>query len=745
MASDPQPKVKALERLEREITCPVCQEYFDSPKMLPCLHYYCKKCILALSRRSQPFRCPECRVATMLPQNDPERLPTAFFVNRIKELYSNMENGEVKAPCEMCSQAISTAFCRQCTYFICAECVKCHHTMKEFVGHNVVSLDELKQGTDSKKLPIKHPPTPTCSVHVNEPFKLYCYECDCLICRDCIVIDHANHKFEFVKKVAAKTRTELEGALSSLEEEQLQLCKSTEAVQATKKNVVVQCMGLMDTIEKSFAQLHDILEDRKRVLIAEVTEIMDEKTSRLDVQGKGFVTNSSTIQCLIDSVKRNIEHTTDDELSAAHKQILSRTDAEIKTVCQVPVDHEPVANVPVEEGRAFTERLKEGCESIATQIGMFPPTCSVEQLVAVEVNQPSQITLNVHTFPRKLERLSVTLKSCVDGSPVHTTCTQKQGRKYVYQVAFTPIIRGRHELKVRVNDVPIAGSPFRVFVNIPSTQIQTPIMVISDEELRKPWGVTLNSSEEVLVTDYFSDRVTAYNKRGNRLYSFKPASNKMCSPQLCGIATDNHDNIFVADAGNNCLYKFNKDGNQVGKIGSSGTEQSKFMNPKGVSIFKDQVFVCDYGNNRIQVFSTELEFVREFGSRGSGNGQFDYVRDIAHDELGNAYVCDSRNHRIQVFDENWNFLYAFNKKGSTGQLKNPANICLSCDQFVYVVENDFSTRCCVSVFFKCGQFVTTFGEAGSEHNQFNTPLGIACDCDGYLYVCDCKNSRVKVF
>ena len=101
---------KGLEKLEEEITCPVCQEHFRDPKILPCLHYYCKECVRQLALRAgtnRPFACPECRRGTVLPQNDPDQLPTAFFVNRMKELRTKMEKaqGKVEAVCEMCSRA----------------------------------------------------------------------------------------------------------------------------------------------------------------------------------------------------------------------------------------------------------------------------------------------------------------------------------------------------------------------------------------------------------------------------------------------------------------------------------------------------------------------------------------------------------------------------------------------------------------------------------------------------------------
>ena len=168
MASgDSQLEVK--EGVEDEITCPICQDHFQGPKILPCCHYYCKGCIQKLALRAgtnQPFPCPECRSDTLLPGNDPTQLPTAFFVNRMKELHTKMEkaHGKVKALCEQSSGGKATAFCRHCTEFICEECVKIHRKLKPFAGHKVTSLEELKKG-EMKEILIKKAPPPTCKDH----------------------------------------------------------------------------------------------------------------------------------------------------------------------------------------------------------------------------------------------------------------------------------------------------------------------------------------------------------------------------------------------------------------------------------------------------------------------------------------------------------------------------------------------------------------------------------------------------
>ena len=88
------------------------------PKVLPCLHYYCKKCVLRLAHRTgtgKPFSCPECRCDATLPEGGVDELKTAFFVNRLKTTVSTMDRapGKVEVKCELCSGSgdKAEAFC----------------------------------------------------------------------------------------------------------------------------------------------------------------------------------------------------------------------------------------------------------------------------------------------------------------------------------------------------------------------------------------------------------------------------------------------------------------------------------------------------------------------------------------------------------------------------------------------------------------------------------------------------------
>ena len=198
MAEAPDVMEKTLEELEREISCAVCHGEYQQAKLLPCNHYYCAACIedLAKHARGQPFDCPECRKTTSLPPGGVAELDGAFFIERMKDFYGKMAKaeGRMEAVCEECAGGKSVAFCRQCTAFICEDFARSHSKMKVFTGHKVSTLADLKRG-GAKGVFLKEAPLPTCPEH-EEQMKIFCYDCDRFVCRDCVLYDHREHKSE---------------------------------------------------------------------------------------------------------------------------------------------------------------------------------------------------------------------------------------------------------------------------------------------------------------------------------------------------------------------------------------------------------------------------------------------------------------------------------------------------------------------------------------------------------------------
>ena len=378
-------------------------------------------------------------------------------------------HGKVEALCEQCSGGKATAFCRYCTEFICEECVKSHQKMKVFAGHKVTTLDELKKGW-TKEILIKKPPPPTCEDH-DEQMKIYCFDCNCLVCRECTMIDHKEHKYNFVKKAAPKTKEKLSENLAPLKDIQVNLQGATQTIKSKKSAVEAQGKSIATTIEQSFNELHEIIEQRKQELLEKAASMMKGKLDRLSVQEKGFEMASGAVQSLVDFVERNIENATEEELMSIHTQVLNRINEEIKKHQYSVAELEPVekANLMVDVRCAI--EVKKICQE---KTNLLEISVDIPVIKDAEVGKPAVIQVSYKSVSPVL--IESKLISVADEAVIEATAQQK--RNDVYQIEYVPKVQGRHKLEVTADGLPVLGSPFPVFVKIPPTQLGKPVKVI---------------------------------------------------------------------------------------------------------------------------------------------------------------------------------------------------------------------------------------------------------------------------
>ena len=378
-----------------------------------------------------------------------------------------------------------------------------------------------------------------------------------------------------------------------------------------------------------------------------------------------------------------------------------------------------------------------------------PSKCVAEGpgIRSAETNSTTTFTVSVKDHLNKPcthpHQLTTTLRSLVDGSVVETTQTSKD--EATYEVQYTATQRGRHQLSVAVNGVEIHGSPFAVFIEIPPTQLDTPVQVI--EGLNGPYCIVINSDSELIVREHGSHKISVYTRRGEKKHKFgSEGEGKGEFKHPLGVAVDKSDGcIFVADSSNNRIQKLTRAGHFMKLVGGpmSGSGPMQFNYPRGLKLNNNKLYVCDSQNHRIQVFDTELNYITSIGGgRGSGPGQFDWPWDVSFDDSSMLHVADRNNNRIQVLDQDGKYVRGYGQKGSAlEQLQLPAFIHVDHD-YVYVSE---WCNPCVSVFTTSGRFVRTIGWPGSGPGELRRPRGVVVDTDGFVYVCDYVNNRVQIF
>ena len=736
MAEDKDVNVNVKKDLEKEITCAICHEHYTEPKVLPCCHYYCKQCIHHLALRTgmdKPFPCPECRKDTTLPEASVDNLPTAFFVNRMKEVHSKLElaHGKVEAKCELCLEDKAEAFCRQCTKFICAECVKAHQRLKKlFPGHKVSTLNELKEG-GAEEILIQEPSHEACKVH-DQPKNMFCYDCDTLICRDCTIKDHRDHNYEFVKVACPETKKVLNQLLEPLRKSQRSLSCAIKEIQTTIAEVEDQGGSVANTIKCSCAELHAIIDNHQESLLTEAATRVQQKVKHLSGQEKSLSTAYASAQSVIEYTEQCLEHSTNDKVVCMHVEMQSRINREIQEQQKEGENLAPVEEVDMGVEVSCAKDLKQLCLTKAKimQLPIDASKCMItgKGIESAEVNKMSEFQVHLLTAlsngkpTKQLGVVECRLLSLAKDSTTKCTVDLIQGGEY--RVQFTPTVQGRHELITTVNGQEVAGSPFPVFVSIHPTQLGKPVQVITG--LEDPYDVDVTPAGNIIVTG--SKKVAMFDKNRKKL---KGSEFGFDDPY--GVAIDSTDGSMYITCNSN-IVKLSPDFKQEQVVNTSGSGY------RGVKVVGDEVMVCD-SKGGVMVYTKELKYVRKIGSQGDGPGQFGGIWGVSSDEHGKLYVSDCVKSCVHVFS-NGEFLHSFGC-GEDGEkvLSYPRGVCVA-GQYVYVANY---WKQCVSVFTTKGEHVTTFGQWGSADGDLKWPYGVCVDKDGFVYVCDCSNNRLQIF
>lgn len=287
-----------VEKLRDETVCCICTETFSDPRLLPCNHTFCLKCLTscvtarewapeeqlewAFLRASRP-PCPMCRQRFTIPDQGLIDLPKNFLVIRLIDITNSSDaiSAEGKgALCDACtesadpSSAIVTApaerYCIDCRQKLCEECTVHHKKNKMTKLHQIVS-GETESSVDSLDGAVLH----LCDEHKREHL-IYCEDCKEAVCPLCFVERHEFHKGVDAKKLIEKFRQQVDSQISDLSELILQSQNKQEMVKEKmeqfSENVGLLKEAVFEAAERKKEGIDRMLESMQRT-----TGIMKEK------------------------------------------------------------------------------------------------------------------------------------------------------------------------------------------------------------------------------------------------------------------------------------------------------------------------------------------------------------------------------------------------------------------------------------------------------------------------------------
>ena len=157
---------------------------------------------------------------------------------------------------------------------------------------------------------------------------------------------------------------------------------------------------------------------------------------------------------------------------------------------------------------------------------------------------------------------------------------------------------------------------------------------LGNGQLINPIGITAHNNE-VFVADSGNTRISVFYTNGQ--FSHIIGKEQLSKPYDVTVNTNNQ--LLVADYCHHCIYTFTLDGNYVNKFAIQGSAGGQLSNPTILTAdLYGFILVDEYRNYRVSIFNKDGKFIHCFGSCGSDDGEFNGPRGIALSPNGNIHV-----------------------------------------------------------------------------------------------------------
>ncbi|XP_038062857.1 E3 ubiquitin-protein ligase TRIM56-like [Patiria miniata] len=575
----------ALETISRHhLECSICQERYQQPKILECLHSFCAQCLLKYcSTKHQgaaEIPCPVCRQETKLPEVGVQGLKTNFhLIGLVEELELQEKlvfSGDTKLLCETCDDGNeATHRCLDCAQNICSRCQSSHKRFVTTSSHVIATLEDVREGKVKlmKENPRKHP---KCPIHEGEVTRFFCKTCETLICRDCTVIDHCKPEHSYIdRNLATSTYKQLLAELvPPLENTMTELKKSRERASRIKADLGVTVKRAMTEVQDRAAEIRAEVTAQENRILDDIQNIQTDREQKLAECEKTMGLAAERFQYSLDTAREVTKTASDGDFLSLYPTVSK--DLKLLADQSMPGVDNRLAFLKFKQsegvgGISLGEVVTEGKWELCREFGSMrrgPGAFNVAW--DITARQPDEIAVTDY-YNKRVVICSIdgNQKSTIpmQGCPRGIAATRSDNRLVVVEqsASHVKVFNSDNKLAYKFPTVP-TSEVGKTTVDLQSVAVKNDgtiavgdvaRMVLTvhsptDGELLhtipvkiKPYFLAFDSNDRAIISDYESKTVDITDGNGTTKRTIKPTINGQPVHHCSGVCTDS-SGIYVA-------------------------------------------------------------------------------------------------------------------------------------------------------------------------------------------------------
>ncbi|XP_064079014.1 tripartite motif-containing protein 3-like isoform X3 [Macrobrachium nipponense] len=766
--------------------CGICTQRYSNPKVLPCLHTFCERCLISYTpAESLTLTCPVCRQQSILPKDGVPGLQSNTWVRGVMEAMDSGAAGpplpgSAPGPCALCLNSQPTSRCVQCHKQMCASCATRHTQDSGSESHSVVSLSDSDAGLPHANGYHDDETTLYCPSHQGQTLRFYCRDCETAVCSSCTDIEHRAHNTLHLTDAVEEHRLAMHQLIDRVTMQLPCVKESICDIQDVSRNLREKRTEAEKEIRRCFDILHELLDKRQTTLINSLNTIESEKQQTLDNQKEELEAWVCGVESGCEFVEKALAHCPAMEVVLVRKQLGERLmDYANMNVPPAPRENSHLKFVVGNIDPLKTAFLHVG--SIQSNSAVPHQTSATgESLRQITVGRQAIVTVVTRDHKGEkascggaevtaaISRTSLTVTRHGSSSPRASSLSPRASSKSpsgsreelcqpqvldlnngTYEVAFTVHGEGTYCLEVLLYGHPISGSPFSIAAIPPleedsgSSQRSVPPHTLARQQShstqvtsrasrasRRPLSHRSSCSRRTNPIE--DDMLLRVGRRGRNRGEF-------VNPQGIAYNAVKDGRIAVADSNNQCIQVFTLAGECKLRFGVRGRSIGQMQRPTGVAALPNGNYVvADYENKWVSIFEPSGKFVTRIG-----HGKLLGPKGVCVDNNGHIIVVDNKASCVCIFQQSGKLLTKFGNRG-TDEFQFAGPHFAAVNSMGHIVITDFHNHC-VKVFDSDGDFLFTFGTSGEGNGQFNAPTGVAVDSNDNIIVADWGNSRIQVF
>lgn len=291
-----QDTAKKMQEQLRDITeCCICTEVYKDPRILPCIHSFCKNCLETAGSKSnkkpgEKMPCPLCRKEFIVPSEGFNGIQKNFFMVSLMEMTNSLSPSPASILCDACLEdndpATATGvpqaelFCQDCCLKLCESCCRHHRKSKLTKGHDLVPVGAQSLGLQNQRKSVPD----VCDKHERETLKIHCSDCKKVVCPFCYIEGHQGHKYSDVNKAADEFRNQIQTDIQNLKVRNSDLQRKIAELDQLKLTILQKAERLESTINLRRFELKKIVDRDSDALILELTLLKNGKTKEVETE-----------------------------------------------------------------------------------------------------------------------------------------------------------------------------------------------------------------------------------------------------------------------------------------------------------------------------------------------------------------------------------------------------------------------------------------------------------------------------